>query len=65
MTSKKMCKIINGRFSWILEVEDQMIVFQGYSSAEYFLHHYKKLGYDVEIDNSTGFERKRAMVCSK
>ena len=45
---KKKCKIINGRFSWIMEVDGHKISFQGFYNAEYFRDHYKKLGYDVE-----------------
>ena len=43
-----ICKIINGHFSWILEVDGQSICFQGWHNAEYFEVHYAKLGYSVE-----------------
>lgn len=52
---KKIARITNGRFSWVLEVDGENILFQGHSSAEYFLNHYRKLGYVIEIDDSSGF----------
>jgi len=44
----KKCKIINGKFAWILEVDGKTIVFQGGGSADYFENHYTLLGYRVE-----------------
>jgi uncharacterized protein YmfQ (DUF2313 family) len=46
----KTCKITNGKFAWILEVDDQTINFQGSYSAEYFAELYKRIGYNVEIN---------------
>ena len=49
----KTCKIINAQFSWILEVDNRSILFQGSSGADYFEKHYKKLGYNIEnVDQS-------------
>lgn len=45
---KKVCKLINGQFSWVLEVDGESIGFSGASSADYFEKHYRKLGYTVE-----------------
>ena len=45
------CKIINGKFSWIMKVDGKVITFNGSSNADYFAALYKKLGYNVEIDN--------------
>ena len=44
---KKICKLVNALFSWILEVDGEEIYFQGRDSAEYFEKLYKKLGYIV------------------
>jgi len=44
----KICKIINGHFSWILEVDGESITFQGGHNADYFETHYTKLGYNIE-----------------
>jgi len=44
----KICKIINGQFSWILEVDEEKISFQGGWNADYFERHYSELGYEVE-----------------
>lgn len=44
---KKVCRIINARFSWILSVDDQEISFQSMENADYFERHYAGLGYEV------------------
>jgi len=44
----KICKIINGQFSWILEVDGEEISFQGGWNADYFERHYSGLGYKIE-----------------
>lgn len=44
----KVCKIINGQFSWILEVDGCSITFQGGYSVDYFEKHYSELGYKIE-----------------
>lgn len=41
------CEIINGKFSWILNVDGESIPFQGGFNADYFEKHYKELGYKV------------------
>lgn len=46
--AKKTCHIINDRFSYILEVDEQQIPFQGSHNAEYFEKHYLNMGYDVK-----------------
>lgn len=43
----KVCKIINGKFSWFLEVDGCKIPFQYLIGAEYFEKHYSELGYTV------------------
>lgn len=45
---EKVCKLINGQFSWFLEVDGERIPFDYRSSAEYFEKHYSSLGYKVE-----------------
>jgi len=45
---KAGCKLVNGRFSWFLQVDGQEISFQGSHNAKYFEEHYKELGYEVE-----------------
>lgn len=50
--TSKLCRIINDRFSFILEVDGQSIPFNGSWNAEYFKEHYLKLGYTIiKIDN--------------
>jgi len=44
----KICKIINSQFSYILEVDEQKISFNGGWNADYFVEHYKTLGYEVK-----------------
>ena len=45
----KKCIIHNGKFSYQLIVDDNMVVlFQSESAADYFEKHYKDLGYIVE-----------------
>jgi len=48
INDKKICKLINGRFSWIMNVDGEEILFQGLCTAEYFAKHYKKLGYKIK-----------------
>ena len=49
----KPCKITNGNFSWALEVDGASISFQSADAAQYFVDHYRQLGYSVEIDDRT------------
>jgi len=52
----KICKIINSQFSWILEVDNEKISFQGSHNADYFERHYTGLGYKIErIDRHNKF----------
>lgn len=44
----RKCVITNGQFSYYLEVDDQIISFQGSYNADYFEKHYRELGYEVE-----------------
>jgi hypothetical protein len=44
----KVCKIINGKFSWRLEVDGHTIPFSGGWSVDYFEKHYSDLGYKIE-----------------
>lgn len=48
---EKSCKIYNGQFSWVLEVDGKTIGFSGYNNVDYFEKHYKDLGYDVQVIN--------------
>ena len=51
--TKKICLIINSRFSYLLQVDGHEIAFTGLGNVEYFEEHYKSLGYEVyEIDDS-------------
>lgn len=47
---QKICKIINDQFSWRLEVDENVINFDGHSNAEYFRDLYSNLGYKIEFD---------------
>lgn len=47
---KKICKITNDRFSWVLEVDNMTINFDNSHNAEYFERHYKSLGYTIIWD---------------
>lgn len=44
----KVCKIINGKFSWLLQVDGRTISFLGRVNADYFENHYVNIGYTVE-----------------
>lgn len=41
----KICKIINGKFSWQIDVDGQKV---NINSTDYFEEHYKSLGYRLE-----------------
>lgn len=43
-----ICKITNGKFSWVLEVDGKTITFNGSDNADYFAEIYTKLGYTIE-----------------
>jgi len=43
----KECVITNEQFSWVLKVDNFKIPFVGFTCADYFEEHYKKLGYTV------------------
>lgn len=45
----KECIIENAQFSYILRVDEQEISFQSSNSVDYFIEHYKKLGYNVTL----------------
>jgi hypothetical protein len=45
----KKCKIVNGEFSWFMQVDGNTIVFSGSDAADYFKTHYEGLGYEVEF----------------
>jgi hypothetical protein len=45
----KTCKIINNLFSWILNVDNESIIFEDRVAQEYFKKHYEELGYKVII----------------
>jgi len=47
---EKICKIVNDRFSWVLEVDKKEIPFQGRSNALYFETIFKQLGYTIVWD---------------
>jgi hypothetical protein len=47
---KKVCKLTNDRFTWVLEVDGEQIAFTGHSNAEYFAKHYSELGYEIVWD---------------
>ena len=46
----KKCKIINDKFSWVLDVDGKIIAFQGFDNAEYFAKLYSDLGYEIIWD---------------
>ena len=48
MNSKKVCKLVNGIFAWVLKVEGLEVAFSSALAADYFAEHYKKLGYEIE-----------------
>lgn len=39
-----ICKIINDRHSWVMEVDGKIICFHGVDNAEYFAEIFEKLG---------------------
>jgi hypothetical protein len=42
-----ICRIHNGKYSYILVVDGKTIPFQYATNADYFQAHYEKLGYQV------------------
>lgn len=44
----KVCKIINDKLSWFLEVDNKKISFNGSDNADYFANIYTELGYVIE-----------------
>lgn len=48
--SKKKCKIINDKFSWIMEVDNRRIEFQGHSNADYLAKKFEELDYEIVWD---------------
>ena len=44
----KLCEIVNARFTYILKVDGEAISFQGGCSTDYFVKHYRKLGYKIK-----------------
>ena len=49
--NKQTCKITNGQFTWVMEVDNQVINFDLSENAEYFYKHYRELGYKMIIDD--------------
>ena len=47
---KKICKLTNDKFSWVLEVDEHTITFNGSDNADYFAELYSKLGYEIIWD---------------
>lgn len=45
--TEKVCILHNARFSWVLKVDNQNVLFQGSYNADYFEEHYKQLGYKI------------------
>lgn len=50
----KTCRLINDKFSYILEVDGYSISFQGHSSFLYFKELYAGLGYNIVTVNNSG-----------
>lgn len=48
---KNICKIVNGKFSYELHVDGQLILFNGGDNADYFAKHYKELGYHIVLED--------------
>jgi len=49
---KKICKLTNDKLSWILEVDNKTILFDGSDNAEYFSKLYTNLGYAIKWDRN-------------
>lgn len=45
-----VCKIINDKFSWVMQVDGRNILFQGGDNADYFAEVFTKLGYEIVWD---------------
>lgn len=58
MEEKKVCKIINDKFSWIMEVDGMKIAFNGGTNAEYFANKYNEMGYFIEWDRDKWKKRR-------
>ena len=48
---KKVCQIINDKYTWLLRVDGEEIPFQTVGAATYFAAHYESLGYLIEWDH--------------
>jgi len=48
LTNAKVCKIINGKFAWIMLVDGTSTMI---TNPDYFRDHYKSLGYEIEEEN--------------
>lgn len=46
----KKVKIVNGKFSWRIEIDGKIIPFQIYE--DFFIDHFTNLGYDVSVDRN-------------
>lgn len=55
----KVCKIINDQFCYILEVDGQLIAFNGFWNAQYFKEHYSGLGYLIIEENKYKKQMKK------
>jgi len=47
----KICKVINDKLTWLLEVDGKRISFTGEENAMYFLNHYRQLSYSVILED--------------
>jgi len=52
LKTNPICKIINDKLSWVLEVDSKKINFNGSSNADYFSEIYTNLGYTIEWDKN-------------
>lgn len=50
---RRICVIKNAPGSWILNVDNQTIHFQGSHNADYFIDHYAELGYKIIIEDES------------
>ena len=48
LLTHKICKIINGKFAWIMIVDGTSTTI---TNPDYFKEHYKSLGYTIEEEN--------------
>ncbi len=49
---KKICRMDNATLTWVMYVDNHVIIVNSGADAEYFTSHYEKLGYKIKLTES-------------